>query len=273
MANNFLASLQDLDPKLKGLLLMSWRLMRTWTSNDVPNRAPPLTESVLKAMAGWSIFNEPALFALSLLVGFYGMLRTGELLALPAWQIHMTCASQPADISLGLTKSGKHQGGAESITVTELPMLQLLWAWIDQASHTFLTPKPQILRQLFQECTEGVKLSDWGFRPYSLRRGGNFVCQNGIFGSCAHCGSLGCHKSCKDLSELGASYVGRPKNHNKFTAPFHHVFHNFTCIYMCIYICVCVCICIHIYIYTRLCMCIYIKIFVQFMYITKTCVM
>ena len=51
-ASSFLASLQDFDPKLKGMLSGSWRLMKAWTVHELPSRAPPLTESVLKAMVG-----------------------------------------------------------------------------------------------------------------------------------------------------------------------------------------------------------------------------
>lgn len=52
--------------------------------HEVPTRAPPLSESVL-AMVGWAITQEHYTFALSLLVAFYGLLRTGELLAIPSW--------------------------------------------------------------------------------------------------------------------------------------------------------------------------------------------
>ena len=172
-ASNFLAALQDKDPKLKGLLPLSWRLMKTWTTNEVPNRAPPLTETILKAMAGWSFFNEKFKFGLSLLVAFYGLLRTGELLALQAWQFHMTSPSEPAVVSLGLTKSGKRQGAAESITISELSVLQLLWRWKQSASeHEFLTDKPHVWRDTFSNCLESLQLHSWEFRPYSLRRGG-----------------------------------------------------------------------------------------------------
>ena len=137
-ANNFLAALQDFDPKLKGHLQISWRLMKTWTTNEIPNRAPPLTESILKAMVGWAIFHQHFSFALSLLVGFYTLMRTGELLQLQAWNIHMSSSSQPAVISLGLTKSGKRQGAAESVTLTEKSVLKILWVWKQQASpHSF----------------------------------------------------------------------------------------------------------------------------------------
>ena len=37
-ASTFLAALQDFDPKLKGHLQLAWRLMKTWTTNELPNR-------------------------------------------------------------------------------------------------------------------------------------------------------------------------------------------------------------------------------------------
>lgn len=49
-ASNALAALQDADPKLRGCLPGAWRLLRTWNANEVPQRAPPLTESVLSTM-------------------------------------------------------------------------------------------------------------------------------------------------------------------------------------------------------------------------------
>ena len=56
-------------------------------------------------------------FGLSLLVAFYGMLRTGELFGLDSSKISMNGPTQPAIISLGFTKAGQRQGatnGAKS---------------------------------------------------------------------------------------------------------------------------------------------------------------
>lgn len=172
-ASTFLAGLQDSDPKLKHCLPGAWRLLKTWAIHETPSRAPPVTEDVLKAMVGWSVQQEQPYFGLSLLVAFYGLLRTGEVLTLQAWRIHMTSPDSPAVINLGLTKSGKRQGAAESVTLTEHKVLQLLWAWKQKVSpHAFLTPKPHTWRAMFSECVSKLKLSQWEFRPYSLRRGG-----------------------------------------------------------------------------------------------------
>lgn len=85
----------------------------------------------------------------------------------------MSSATSPAIISLGLTKSGKRQGAAESVTLGELSVLRALWHWKQNVhSSTFLTLKPHQWRKMFNDCLQGLKIQEWGFRPYSLRRGG-----------------------------------------------------------------------------------------------------
>ena len=81
--------------------------MKTWAVHEVPSRAPPLTEAVLRAMVGWAVLHQHETFGLSLLVGFYGLLRTGELLAIQAWHIHMSSPSQTCGHKLGFDQSGK----------------------------------------------------------------------------------------------------------------------------------------------------------------------
>lgn len=60
---------------LVGTMTTLWNLR-----NEIPSCAPPLPEHVVQAMAGWAIFNSWHGFAVSLLVGFYCRLRTGEVL-------------------------------------------------------------------------------------------------------------------------------------------------------------------------------------------------
>lgn len=78
LASDTLAGLQDWDPRLKGQLPCTWRLLKVWHTHEVPNRAPPIPERVLHTMVGYCLFHNKHLFALSLLIGFYGMMRTGE---------------------------------------------------------------------------------------------------------------------------------------------------------------------------------------------------
>ena len=229
-ASNFLAALQDYDPKLKNLLPLSWRLMKAWSTNEVPVRAPPLTEPVLRAMVGWAFFYEHYTFGLSLLVGFYGLLRTGELLALQAWQVHMTSGSQPAVLNLGLTKAGKRQGAAESVTISELSVVQLLWKWKAQVSpYEFLTDKPHVWRNLFQTCLDNLQIQEWGFRPYSLRRGGAtcLFIKVGSLDRVLLMGRWTAIKTAKIYLNSGLAMLADIQIPTRLLRPFHLTYFNF----------------------------------------------
>ena len=51
-----LAGLQDLQPDLRHNLPGAWRLLKTWSINEIPARAPPIPDHVVHAMAGWAFF-------------------------------------------------------------------------------------------------------------------------------------------------------------------------------------------------------------------------
>ena len=153
--STILAALQDAQPHLRGKLKLAWRLMKTWVTHAVPNRAPPLPLNALHCMVGYAIFKEWHLFALSLLLRFHGLLRTGELLGLKAKQskhVSVTQAKGPAAISLGLTKGGKRQGAAESITVHAEDVCRRLYQW-KQVAHpkASLTGAAHIWRKKFAD--------------------------------------------------------------------------------------------------------------------------
>ena len=168
-----LAGLQDSQPSLRHHLPGAWRLLRTWQANEIPSRAPPLPEHIVWAMAGWALFHQWTSFALSLLIGFYSMLRTGEILGLKSSHIQCGDGQLQALISLGLTKGGKRHGAAESVVLGYEPVVKFLRAWKAFCSPaTTLTPSPAKWRAQFNSCLEGLGIQALGFRPYSLRRGG-----------------------------------------------------------------------------------------------------
>ena len=82
-----------------------------------PEHAPPLPEHVLWAMVGWALFHQHLSFAVGLLLGFYGMLRTGELFSLKSRHVQFHSTGRKILISLGFTKGGKRAGAAESVIV------------------------------------------------------------------------------------------------------------------------------------------------------------
>ena len=173
LASDTLAGLQDRDPRLKGQLVCSWRLLRTWSANEIPARAPPLSEQALQTLVGHALFNSNYTFALSLLVGFFGLLRTGELLSLHNKDISQASAESVAVVSLGLTKGGKRAGAAESVTITEADTLRRLWQWKQSCSPgTSLCSAPHKWRKQFNDSIESLGLTAYQYRPYSLRRGG-----------------------------------------------------------------------------------------------------
>ena len=173
LANDTLAGLQDADPKLKHQLPGAWRLLKTWHVNEVPNRAPPLPVVVLHAMCGWAWFHGHHGFAVSLLMGFYGMLRTGEILGIRRQDLKADVNHAKILLSLGLTKSGKRMGAAESVVLGYDKVVVPLLQWMKLAGSTSpLTYHPGKWRLLFNEALKALHLTDFEFRPYSLRRGG-----------------------------------------------------------------------------------------------------
>ena len=172
-AADTLAGIQDLQPHTKGGLALSWRLLKAWQVNEIPCRAPPLPEVCLQAMVGWAIFKEEFQFGLSLLLGFYGLLRTGELLDVKLSQIFVERSNKPAVVSLGLTKGGKRMGAAESVSIAVEVVLVWLRAWKKSSGPTTcLCDTPAKWRAMFSQCLDATGLSVFNFRPYSLRRGG-----------------------------------------------------------------------------------------------------
>ena len=128
--------------------------------------ALPWTYSSIHGRVGF--FKGSYTFGMSLLVAFYTMLRTGE-------SSHLLSESsrQQVLISLGLTKGGKRTGAAESVILGCEPIVRLVKHWKDIArSTTPLALSPGKWRGLFNESLCALGLEDYGFRPYSLRRGG-----------------------------------------------------------------------------------------------------
>ena len=160
--SNTLATLQDSQPILKGKLPQSWRLMKTWVVHEVPNRAPPLPLEFLEVMVGYSLFKQQHELALSLLVAYFGLLRTGELLALTAAQVAISQPKGPAVLSLGLTKAGKRQGAAESVTLHVEDACRRLYQWKQTVrASTHLARPAYNWRKMFNDTLVVVGMTSW----------------------------------------------------------------------------------------------------------------
>jgi hypothetical protein len=126
---------------------------------------------VVHAIVGRALLKDDPEFALSILLGFYGMMRAGELLNVRPRDVAVSEPTSPAVLSLGLTKSGKRQGAAESIAVSVFDVVRCLYQW-KNLSHKALVQSSSQWRTKFSETLTELGLQSFEFRPYSLRRGG-----------------------------------------------------------------------------------------------------
>ena len=173
LASDCVAGLQNHDAKIRGHLPGAWRLLKAWATNEIPNRPPPLPEHVVHAMCGWAIFHQRYSFAVSLLLGFYGMLRTGELLGVRRKDFVSNDKGRKILLSLGLTKAGKRAGAAESVVLGHDRVVKPLNRWMSLVSSpASLAKSPSQWRALFNAALQSLSIDSFGFRPYSLRRGG-----------------------------------------------------------------------------------------------------
>ena len=99
-----LSCLQHLVPPLRGKLAASWRLHAAWGKLELPCRAWPLTKLQVLAVAGAAWQQQLFDVAIACLVGFHGVFRTGELLAMQ-WG-HLQFHATSCTVTLPHSKSG-----------------------------------------------------------------------------------------------------------------------------------------------------------------------
>ena len=174
LAIDGLSGLQDLRPRFRGHLALSWRLIKTWQRKEVPQRAPPFPEDILQSICGYFLSKKQHQISLAMEVAFYAILRTGELLNLKNKQIQVSTSCDCAILSLGATKTSQRSGVSDSVTLRVAPVCQRLLSWKQksQPNASLVEMSEYQFRKSFDEALATLKLTSWGFRPYSLRRGG-----------------------------------------------------------------------------------------------------
>eukprot|EP00438_Fugacium_kawagutii_P006060 Skav221353 [mRNA] locus=scaffold6476:21129:22043:- [translate_table: standard] len=170
-----LSGLHHFAPHLRGSLSKSWRLFRLWRRIEKPAQAPPLPQAFTTALVARALELGLLDLAVAMSLGFWGMLRTGELMSLFPFQV--LWGHDNAIIQLGATKSGMRRNQDENVVIEHGPTLELLRTWLYIRRHdlTFNAPAflcgPQVFRDSFRSLLSYFGLSNT-FRPYSLRRGG-----------------------------------------------------------------------------------------------------
>ena len=109
-------------------------------------------------------------------------------------------------------------------------MIQLVRKWKAAASpYEYLTDKPHVWRDLFQSCLKGIKVEQWGFRPYSLRRGGatSLFVKVGSLDRVLILGRWTAVKTAKIYLNSGLAMLADIQISKTLLRPFHQVYHNF----------------------------------------------
>ena len=170
-------------PEVRGRLRQSWRLFRNWRRIESPQRAPPLTALILRALVARAVLLGNVPFATLLCLGFHCMLRTGELLAIQYQDIEFD--ARCGVISLQASKSGLRTGAQEAVAVRDHLTLQVLDALFSLHHHgpgfRLWTFSAQCFREQLRSYLEFFEITHLGIKPYSLRRGGaTFLLQEGV---------------------------------------------------------------------------------------------
>eukprot|EP00438_Fugacium_kawagutii_P000234 Skav212279 [mRNA] locus=scaffold732:326080:334230:- [translate_table: standard] len=119
-----LSGLHHFEPWTRRRLPKSWRLYGVWRRYEVPFRAPPLTQDITLAMAGWCLLRGELTMCALLLLGFHALLRTGELLQVRA--VDFLLSKQAGLVSLPSSKSGVRNNSKESVSLSDPIVLMVV---------------------------------------------------------------------------------------------------------------------------------------------------
>ena len=171
-----LSALHFFQPFTKRNIPHAWKLFATWRKLEVPARAPPLTQQLVRSMSSFELDLGNIQMATLLVLGFHALLRTGEILSLRT--VDVLLGPEAAIIRLRSTKTSQRFAAHDAISITDKIVLELL-------SHLCQVRREQRCEQLplwngtaqafrvrFGQLCEIYGLQHHGFRPYSLRRGG-----------------------------------------------------------------------------------------------------
>ena len=171
-----LSGLHFFEPFTRKQIPTAWKLFAAWKKMEWPARAPPLTENIVLSMAYYAICHDDLFLSCLLALGFFTLLRTGELLNLRGSDL-LANASQVV-VSLKDTKTGKRNAANEMVTTSNPFTVEVCLAVKDVLSRRGALAKrlwefsAQAFRTHFDVYLKKFKIGSLGFRPYSLRRGG-----------------------------------------------------------------------------------------------------
>jgi hypothetical protein len=175
-AADLLSALVWTSPNLKRQLLTSWGLIRAWGIHELPMRAPPLPRGSFFALAQAHTAAGHRDVGLGVVLAGHCLLGTGELLNLTWGDIELDATLHRGALNLGITKSGARRGIAESVGITQPWLVAMLYTYREhhqkQPGNRFISLSSSAFRRAFADALRSLGWQEWGFMPYSLRRGG-----------------------------------------------------------------------------------------------------
>ena len=170
-----LSALHYFQPWSRRQIPHAWKLFSVWRKVEVPNRAPPLTQILVRSMAAFEMEGGRLDMTVMLLLGFTCLLRTGELLKLTVSDFSL--GEDSGIVSLKETKSGRRHNVNEVVSFTDMATLEAARQLIKFRRQTNSGPllwghSGSFFRQQFKLLCDHFGLASHEFRPYSLRRGG-----------------------------------------------------------------------------------------------------
>ena len=176
IVSDALCGLHYFEPWTRRGIPTAWRVFSTWRKLESPSRAPPLTAAIIYSLANYAVAHNNLAFASLLVLGFFGLLRTGELLALRPCDILI--GKSRIILSLFDTKTGKRDNVTEMVSFTDEFSKEILSTLLETRAcyRRLKLPiwmySPQSFRNSFKHHLTRFDLTKHEFRPYSLRRGG-----------------------------------------------------------------------------------------------------
>lgn len=170
-----LSGLHHFCPNFRGTLQESWRLFGIWRRIERPRQAPPLPISFVLGMIGKALCEDKLALCAMLAIGFWGMLRTGELFKLQV--NHILLGSDSIVVQLGYTKTGLRRAIDENVVIHDALPRHFIEAWVTVCEVTgrrnslFWPHQQEVFRSEFRRLVKFFQLPS-SLRPYSLRRGG-----------------------------------------------------------------------------------------------------
>lgn len=170
-------------PQIKGSLRLAWKMFKSWRRIESPQKAPPLTVSIVKAVIGRSVELNDLAFGALFALAFHCMLRTGEFLALQYKDLELS--DECGIVSLYSSKSGLRTGSEEAVSIRDPLVLNLLRTLAQVEKHSEgqrLWPySAQSFRNRFEQYMRFFRIAHLRMKPYSLRRGGaTFLLQEAV---------------------------------------------------------------------------------------------